>query len=228
MFERHRKKIVAAAVAVAAVVVAAGAIAATAVLSPREESQAVVNDAARRLGVEPSELSAALKAALKARVDAAVAAGRLTQQQGAALKRRIDANAVPLFGLGHGPRHHFRHFRHLETAASYLGMTQAALRAELIEGKTLAQVARERDKSVDGLIDALVGAAREHLDQAVRDGRLTDAQRDELAARLRDRITDKVNGRFRGPHRGRFRRGFGHGFGPPPQIEVPATRTAAF
>lgn len=230
MFEKHRRKLVVAAVAALAVTVVAGGVAATGALSPREESDAVLNDTARRLGVEPSELSAALKASLKARVDDAVQDGRLTQEQAAQLKRRIDANEAPLFGLGPGPRmHHHHRFgpgRDLGTAASYLGLTQNALRTELMSGKTLAQVARERNKSVDGLVDALVNEARADLDRAVRDGRLTDAQRDEIVADLRQRIGDKVNGRFRGPGPGRgFRRSFG--FGPPPGSEPSAMGIAA-
>ena len=43
---------------------AAGAIAATKVLSPSEESKAVIDDAAAQLGVQPSELSSALKQAM--------------------------------------------------------------------------------------------------------------------------------------------------------------------
>ena len=223
MFERHRKKLVAVAVALVAVVVAAGAIAATGALTPRQESQAVVDDAAKRLGVEPSELSAALKAALKARVDAAVEAGRLTEQQATELKARIEANDVPLFGLGAGLRHgRGGHFHDLAPAAAYLGMTQNALRTALMGGKTLAQVARDRNRSVDGLVDALVRAARARIDQAVEDGRLTAEQRTQILADLRGRITAKVNGQFR-----RGYRAFGRGFGPPAGL-APAERGAAF
>ena len=51
---------------------AAGAIAASGVLSPEEESKAIIDDAASQLGVEPDELSGALEQALKNRIDAAV------------------------------------------------------------------------------------------------------------------------------------------------------------
>ena len=43
---------------------AAGAIAASDLFSPGEESKAIIDDAASQLGVEPSELSDALKQAL--------------------------------------------------------------------------------------------------------------------------------------------------------------------
>ena len=212
MLSKRRNSLVAGVAVLVAVVGSAGAIAATGALSPREESKAVVDDAAERLGVESSELSDAIKAALKARVDAAVDAGRLTEAQGAELKERIDSDEVPLFGLGRGgggPGHGIGHFGSLDAAASYLGVTEDALRADLEDGQTLAEVAAAEGKSVDGLVDALVAAATEDLDQAVTDGRLTDAQRDDMVATLEARITAMVNGE-RGPGRG------GPGFGPPP------------
>jgi hypothetical protein len=211
----RRHKLVIAAVAVLSVLVASAAVAATRALSPRQERQAVINDAARQLGVEPQELTDALKEALKNRVDAAVTDGRLTQEQGARMKQRIEAGNVPLFGLGPGPG--FRHHRGLgpfhakfEAAASYLGMTQAQLRDVLRDGKTLAQVARDQGKSVDGLVDALVAEAEKKLDLAVDEGHLTEAEKRETLSGLRERITDLVNGRFpprlhRRPDRGEFR-----------------------
>jgi hypothetical protein len=209
MLSKRRNLLAVGAAVLVAVVGSAGAIAATGALSPEEESQAVLEDAAERLGVQPSELTAALKAALKARVDAAVAAGRLTEAEATELKERIDSDDVPLFGLARGaPGHvHFGHFGGLDAAASYLGVTEAALRAELAEGQTLAEVAKAKGKSVDGLVDALVAEAKQDLEQAVADGRLTDAQRDDIVATLEERITAMVNGEHRpGP---------GLGMGPP-------------
>jgi hypothetical protein len=218
MTRRTKIKIGVAAVAAAALAVvlgAAGAIAASGVLSPSEESQAIIDDAADRLGVEPSELTDALKEALKSHVDAAVDAGRLTEDQGEALKERIDSGETPLlFGKlgrhGPGPFGHFGHFGHfakLEAVASYLGLSEAELREQLAEGKTLAEVAKAEGKSVDGLVQALVREAEAKLDEAVADGRLTRAQADELAEGLEERMTDLVNGERRHPF------GFGHRFG---------------
>src|SRR6059058_4044117 len=88
--------------AAAAVLVAGGgaAVAASKFGSPKEESQAVIADAAKQLGIEPSKLSDALKKALENRVDAAVAAGRLTKAEGDALKARIESGELPLFLTG--------------------------------------------------------------------------------------------------------------------------------
>jgi hypothetical protein len=198
MLSSHRNKVVAVIAALVVVVGAGAAIGATGALSPKEESEAVVNDAADQLGVEPSELTAALKTALKNRVDDAVEAGRLTQAQGQAMRARIDAGGVPLFGLGRGPGHHGPHGLHgphhgLVAAAKYLGITQAQLRTALNGGKTLAQVAKSKSKSVDGLVDAMVADAKTRLAEAVKAGRLTEAESQAMQSALKTRITELVN-----------------------------------
>ncbi len=221
-----RLKLVGASLAALAVAGGGVAIAATKPWSPRAESQAVINDAAKQLGVTPTQLSNALKRALKNRVDDAVAAGLLTKAQGDALKKRIDSSSsdLPLrFGLSRfAPRANGFDFKfglaapfaRFEAASSYLGLSESELQAQLAEGKTLAQVANDRGKSVDGLVDALVKAAEKQIDAAVASGKLTKSQADDLKAGLSARMTRLVNGelRFRrGP--GPFAPGFGFGFG---------------
>jgi hypothetical protein len=194
-------------------------------LTPAAESKAVVEDAAEQLGVDPTKLSDALKRALEHRIDEAVEAGTLTEQQGTAMKQRLESDDFPLFGgpaFGH-PHRGFGHhgFADLSAAAGFLGLTQAALREELHDGNTLADVAKAQGKSVDGLVDALVAAATDKLDGAVAAGRLTKAQRDEIVGGLEQRTTDAVNGvrprlreagrafGFRGPGFGLHGPGFG-------------------
>ncbi|MDQ2983577.1 MAG: hypothetical protein M3R70_06605 [Actinomycetota bacterium] len=214
-----KRKVVAGSVAALAVAGGGAAIAATKLASPKEESQAIVNDAAKQLGVQPSALSNALKKALENRVDAAVAAGRITKAQGEELKKRIESGDVPLFfggprGFHHGPggpggpgRHH------LGAAASYLGLTEAQLRAQLESGKTLAQVAKAKNKSVDGVVAALVADEKKELDAAVAAGRITKAQEQQLLTEAKQRFTDMVNGKFKRHERGEH--GPGSGFRAP-------------
>ena len=83
---KKRSKIAAGAGAALAVA-GAGAAAAADRETPRAESQAIVNDAAKQLGVDPAKLSDALEQALKNRIDAAVQDGRLSKEQGDAMKR---------------------------------------------------------------------------------------------------------------------------------------------
>jgi polyhydroxyalkanoate synthesis regulator phasin len=223
---RNWKLALTAAVAVA-VAGAGGAIAATKLTSPSERSQAIVNDAAKQLGVDPSKLQAALKKAIENQIDAEVAAGRLTKEQGDALKQRIESSDLPLFGQGLGhlrgaPGFGFGHrlggvFGGLDTAATYLGMSESDLRAELVSGKSLADVAKEKSKSVDGLVTALVADASKQLDAAVKAGRLTQAQADQFKADLKTRVQARVNN-ARPQRELRGFRGNGGGFFAPPRI----------
>jgi polyhydroxyalkanoate synthesis regulator phasin len=184
-----------------------GAAIAASHFSGANDSQTVVNDAAKQLGVQPSALTAALKKGLEDRVDAAVAAGRLTKAEGDALKQRIESGELPLFGAPHGPGgfHGGGFFGGLGTAASYLGLTEVQLRSDLESGKTPAQVAQAQGKSVDGLVQALYDQAKQKLDTAVSAGRLTQTQEGSILSELKSQLTGFVNGtrpafgRDRGP-----------------------------
>jgi uncharacterized protein YidB (DUF937 family) len=207
---------------------AAGAVGASRILSPGEESKAVIDDAAARLGVTPSELSDALKEALENRIDDAVDEGRLTEEQANELSERIDASEYPFLG---GPwRHGFglrgqwhdgfahRGFALLQAAASYLGMSEEELREELRD-KTLAEIAREQGKAAADLVQQLVAVQPKRVDEAAADGRITEEQATELKEGLDDRMQALVEGELRrrsdGP-RHRFWPGSGSPRAPPP------------
>ena len=218
MSRKSRLKLVASAGAALAVAGGGAAVAATQG-SPGQESKAIIDDAAEQLGVDSSKLADALEQALANRVDEAVAAGRLTQERGAALKARIRSGEYPLLGLrGRGPRGgHGGHGARLDAAATFLSLTEAELRTELRDGKSLADVARTEGKSVDGLVDALVDAQKAKLAEAVADGHLSDAQRDQRLEDIEERIAEVVNAT--GP---RLRGGRGFGFRGGPHDAPPA------
>ncbi len=199
------------AVAVAALAVAAGsgaAIAASRGSSP--SPTAFLDSVAKHLGISTEKLRDATKAAALEQVDAALEAGTITQAQADALEARIESGeVVPFFGPGfgfggfHGGMHPFGD--RLSAAADYLGVTEVQLREKLAAGQSLADVAKAQGKSVDGLKQAMLDAAKKNLDQAVKDGGLTQSQADALYSHLKSEIDDIVNGTFRGRHR----------FGPP-------------
>ncbi len=206
---KRKKRMLAAGTVVALAIAGGGAAIAATGDDRKAESDAIVADAAKQLGVTPAKLENALQEALKNRVDAAVQAGRLTQAQGQELKQRIEAGELPLLGVG--PGHHGRHHGPgpgFDAAASYLGVTEAQLRTALENGSTLADVAKDKGKSVEGLVDAMVADAQKHLDQAVEDGRLTEAQAEERLAEIEEHVTALVNGEL--PDRPQ------RSFGPPP------------
>ena len=180
-------------IALAASLAAFAALALAAPALAANDKPSLVDDVAARLGVTPDKLRAAFKAALSARVDAAVTAGKLTPEQAAKLKQRIaDGN-----GLGIGARKGFaerqKAFRGRiakakahAPVAEYLDLTREQLRTALESGKSLAQIAQAKGKSVDGLVAAMLAPAKARLAKAVENGHLTKTRADEILAHLTD------------------------------------------
>jgi len=121
--------------------------------------------------------------------------GTLTQAQADKVATTLDQK---LPRGGHGGRGFGR--PNLDTAASALGMTEDQLVQQLQSGKSLADVAKSKNVSVNTLVSKLVTAAQNDLAAAVKAGRLTQAQADSLKTDLQVRITEMVN-----------RQGFGRG-----------------
>jgi hypothetical protein len=230
MTGRTKLALVVAAVAVLAVAVgASGAVAVSRALD-RDASEEVLADTAAELGVEPEELSDALRTALGKQIDEAVESGLLDEELADRLREGLDSGALPLLGgrLLHGPG--FRPFAFpghglglghwkragLEQAASYLGLEEQELRERVRGGETLAEIAEDEGRSVDGLVDALVRSAQERIDEAVAAGRLDEEHAAELKEELEQRITDLVQGELRFHPHGPFGRGSGSRGGPPP------------
>jgi len=212
-------------VALAAVGAAGGAIAASGTFDPNAEKQAYLNDVAGRLGVTSAKLEDALKGAAIDRVDAALAAGRITKDEADAIKAAINSGKFPR-GIGIGPGMGFHKGIHgigpsLDAAATYLGLTEAQLRTQLESGKSLADVAKAQGKSVDGLEQAMLASIKTKLDQAVKDGKLTATQRDDIMAKITASIDDLVNGKLPPRPSGAFHEGFGFGFRVAPERFAP-------
>jgi hypothetical protein len=94
---------------------------------------------------------------------------------------------------GRGPGGHGMMLgRGLDTAADVLGVTDAELRSALEEGMSIADVAEDQGVDVQEVVDALVAAATERLDQAVEDGRLEEDRAEEIKAALPQRVAAMV------------------------------------
>ena len=158
-----------------------------------------------------------------------MAAGRITKDEADAMKAAINSGKLPIGIPGAGPGfHHGFGFRGdiLDAAATYLGLTEDQLRTQLESGKSLADVAKAQNKSVDGLKQAIVAAFQSKLDQAVKDGRLTSDQRDQMLADFKAHIDDLVNGTPPARAAGAFHDGFRFapgGFHAPFPAETPGT-----
>jgi hypothetical protein len=185
--------------AVGVLAVAGGGIAYAATSGGGNPRDAILRDAAQRLGVSPDKLRSALQSAFGDQLDHAVKDGRLTQQQADRIKQALQrGGGLPL--LGPGPRQllffggpHVLLRGGLKVAAGYLGLTPAQLHEQLRAGKSLADVAKAQGKDVKGLEDALVAAAKTKLDQAVKDGRLTSAKHDAILKDVQQHVADLVS-----------------------------------
>jgi hypothetical protein len=206
----------------AAGLVAAGAtgvaIAATSSDEGKKAEQAIIDDAAGKLNVAPSQLRDALKGAVQDQIDQAVKDGKLTKAQGDAIKKRMDdtGRVLPFGGPGgpggfrhggpgeHGERGFFGGPGSLlSAAADYLGLKESELRSELASGKSLAKIADEKNKSKDGLKSALHDAVKKDLDAAVKANKITQAQEDERLKDIDSHLDDIISGSFQRGERGR-------------------------
>ena len=149
------------------------------------------------------------KAQIKKRTVVALTSAVLVFGVGAGFAEAAH-NSGPLksgIGRGQGPGAAFN----LQAIADYLGLTTAQLRTQLQSGKTLAEIAIAQGKSVSGLEDAIIAAAKTNLDAAVSAGKLTAAQASTILSNLQAHVADLVN--RSGPPTGAG--AGGHGFGPP-------------
>ncbi len=138
-------------------------------------------------------LEAAMVAAVKTKLDAAVAAGKITaaeEQTKLARVQRLVDRLVSAKLAGKAGRH--GKARLLRLAATYIGVTPKALAAEL-KSKSLAQVAIAHGKTVAGLKEALLKPFRARLEKAVASGRITSAQAQAKLDKLSARLDELIN-----------------------------------
>ncbi len=101
-----------------------------------------------------------------------------------------------------------------EVVTDLLGIDAETLRAELVAGSTLAEVAVANGVSSDDLAAALVAEAEERIAEHVEEGSLTEEEAAAKLADITDRVSERVNsvapigGEGHGPgHRGGDRGG---------------------
>jgi hypothetical protein len=96
-------------------------------------------------------------------------------------------------------------------AAKVLGLSAAQVKEQLRADKSLADLAKEKGVDVQKLIDAQKASITSSINQAVKDGKLTQAQADKQLADVANFADKIVNGKGfdKGPHHGGKGRGFG-------------------
>jgi len=135
---------------------------------------------AQKLGTTVEKLQQAMKDARKEAATEGVKQGLLTQKQADRITGATVSASIANAGL--------------EAAAKTLGMTTDALTSALRSGKTLLDLAREKNVDVLKLRTAIADAQKAAIDQAVKEGKLTQAQADKLKANLKPENIDLVRG----------------------------------
>mgnify|MGYP005851172689 CR=1 FL=1 len=174
---------------------------------------------ANALGITRDQLNAAGKQAASESIDKQVQDGRITAEQAAQRKQNLDQadGFGGWFGFGKGfggrggheglaPRGGFLGGNaHVEGVAKALNLSVEDLTAQLRAGKSVADLAKEKNVSADQVKSAVVASVSAQVDQAVADGRLTAEQATRIKDQLNGTSADQFlqNGGF-GMHRGPF------------------------
>jgi hypothetical protein len=192
--------------------------------------QAFLDDVASHLGVTPDQLRSAIQAAELDQVNQAVQSGKITSAQADAIRQRIQSGRFVVPGLFGG--FHRGGFGHrgpgmagglLNAAAQYLGLSPADLRSQLQGGKSLADIAQQQGKTVDGLVQAMLAPAKSRLDAAVSQGKLTQDREQAMLQQMQQRLQNLVNHKWTGQGP-KGRGGWGHGWQGSPS-QQPSTQS---
>jgi len=171
------------------------------------------NALATRLGVTLDKLKEAITGAATDTIDQAVKDGKLTQdranQMKSDLQNRANQGDLPgfgFFGFRHGRgmggfgdgdfgfgRSGFGKGNNLTSFAKALNMTEADLMTELQSGKTIAAVAQEKNVDLTQVKTSVLADLKTNLDQVVQNGKLTQAQADQVYSQLNTNFDTLVN-----------------------------------
>ena len=90
-----------------------------------------------------------------------------------------------------------------DAVADLLGMKAEDIQAARQAGKSLAQIADDKDISEDKLISTILGAKKAILDKLVADGKLTQAQMNLMVEQMQTQVKTMVERTTVGPMQGR-------------------------
>lgn len=161
------------------------------------------------LGITVEEYDTAVDKAQDQVVDEATAEGWLTDEQAELLRWKMDqAPGFGMRGMGRGrggfgpgmfgPGMMGAGDNLPSVAAETLGMSLTELLTELQDGKSIADVAKEKGVELQVIVDAFVAQQKENLDQAVADGRITQKQADYVLEQMEQSVTDRLEGTWTG------------------------------
>lgn len=147
--------------------------------------------------VDPAGVVNAVVAALNQRIDQAAAEGKIDADRAAKAKEKVPDLANRFVNETKSMQGRGRQRAVLKdtvsAAAKEIGVSENDLKQAHKDGKSIAQVAKEHDKSADDVTNAIVKAATSDIDQAVKDGKLDSTKADQIKKNLPDRAKQLVN-----------------------------------
>lgn len=186
------------AIAVVAVLLASGVFAVVAsAQTPTPPTDSKPGDVfwatlAAKLNMSQDTLKSAFRDAAKAVVADGVKTGRLKQEQADKLDERIDKLPLDKAPLPVLPsRQKSRAAIHkvmLDSAANTLGLSPRDLAGQLRDGLTLGQIAQQRGVDPNKVRAAMLSVPTARIDEAVKNGKLTQDKAAELKARLEKQV----------------------------------------
>lgn len=123
---------------------------------------------------------------VNARIDSAVANGRITAERGEVMKMQAQARITTWINGEPGPL--------AALLLEYTGLELPELREAHQNGQTLADLITANGQSVDAFIAAVMEPINLRIDTAVENGRITAERAETLKAEVLERITNRVNG----------------------------------
>jgi hypothetical protein len=145
-------------------------------------------------------LVAALLAPAKLKLDAAVAAGRLTGDRETTLLSKLQAALTTIVNKAVTPPVkkvkpvHVNPAIIFQAATGYLGVNLKTILGDVRSGKTLADIAVAHGKTADGLTAAIVASTKTQLDKQVASGRITAQQETDFLAGFQTAVAKIVAG----------------------------------
>jgi uncharacterized protein (DUF433 family) len=159
----------------------------------------MINDKlAQNLGISPDALVSAEKTTLNQLIDARQQAGKITAVQAQKLHDQVN-NSKGACGIFAGARTKARvavgmvRQSELQAVANQLKISEQDLAQQLKGGQSLAQIAAVHNVSADQLKATMRAALQTDLDQAVKNGKITQDQGNKALAAFDQHIDTIIN-----------------------------------
>jgi hypothetical protein len=161
------------------------------------------------LGISVEQYESILEQARGQVVDEALEEGWLTEDQVEKMQEHMEQRAeggrmgkgfmAPGMGpMGRGDA------SLANVAAEKLGLSLEDLRAELQDGKSIADVAAEKGVNTQDIIDAYLAELETSLTEQVTEGKITQKQADWMLEQATERAPEQLDGTWEGPGPGGF------------------------